>query len=137
MRPMRGSGPLVAVAVGALIAGCGPSDPPRNAVSGTVTWKGQPIKNGTINFSSEDGKYVATGTIVDGKYEIPTISGVPAGKYLVAISYPDPNVPAPREDEPPGESTEPREMLPSKYSEGSELRAEIKNGDNTVSFDLT
>ena len=109
----------------------------RHAISGTVTFKGNLIKSGTINFSSEgDGKYVATGTIVDGKYAIPAFSGLPPGKYAVAISYPDPNIPAPRPDEPPGESTLARELLPAKYNEQSELTAEIKQGPNEVNFTL-
>lgn len=125
---------LSAALLGAL--GCG-SEVKRNALSGTITYKGNPIKSGTINFSSEgDGKYVATGTIIDGKYAIPAGSGLPPGKYLVAISYPDPNIPAPPTDEPPGESTDARELLPAKYNEQSELTAEIKKGPNEVNFTL-
>jgi hypothetical protein len=129
-------GPAFVLAAAVLFAGCG-TEPRQNAVSGTVTWKGKPVKSGTINFSSADGKFVATGTIVDGKYEIPQVSGIPAGNYLVAISYPDPNVPAPRPDEPPGESTQVRELLPAKYADGTELKAAIKDGANAVNFDLT
>ena len=137
MRPTVRLVPLYLLAIAGLIAGCGPSESKRNPVTGTVTWKGQPVKSGTINFRSADGKHVATGTIVDGKYEIPKVSGLPAGKYQVAISYPDPKVPAPRPDEPPGESQEVREMLPAKYTDGSELKADIKDGPNQVNYDLT
>ena len=130
------SGLVFLVAAAVVFAGCG-TEPRKNGVSGTVMWKGQPVKSGTINFSSADGKFVATGTIVDGKYAIPQVSGVPAGNYLVAISYPDPKIPAPRPDEPPGESTPVRELLPARYADGTELRADIKDGDNTVDFNLT
>lgn len=136
MRLARQCFPFLILTFGLVALGCGPSESKRNPVSGTVKWKGLPIKGGTINFRSEDGKHVATGTIVDGKYEIPPISGLPAGKYAVAISYPDPKVPAPRPDEPPGEAPVVREMLPAKYVEGTELNADIKAGPNDVSFDL-
>ena len=121
---------------GFLTAGCEPAKSKLNAVAGTVTWKGQPIKGGTINFRSEDGKSVATGTIVDGKYTIPATSGLPAGKYTVAISYPDPKIPPPNPNEPPGPTTFAREMLPPKYAQGTDLKADIQNLSNDVNFDL-
>ncbi len=119
----------------ALIVGCG-SEPNLHAVSGVVEWQGKPVKLGTINFRSEDGQFVGTGTIIDGAYKIPKISGLVPGKYLVAISYPDQKTPAPKEGESPGESRAVREMLPLKYANGSTLKAEIKTGLNEVSFDL-
>ncbi len=119
-----------------LASGCGPQELARNPVTGSVSWKGQPVKSGTINFRSDDGKHVGTGTIADGKYAIPAVSGLPAGKYAVAISYPDPKIPAPRPDEPPGQSGLVRELLPAKYSQGTELKADIKDLPNDVNFDL-
>jgi hypothetical protein len=136
MRLARHSLPFLLLIVAITTLGCGPSEATRHPVSGTVKWKGQLIKSGTINFRSEDGKHFATGTIVEGKYDIPAISGLPVGKYAVAISYPDPKVPAPNPDEPPGPAAEAREMLPAKYADGTELKAEIKSGSNDVSFDL-
>lgn len=123
----------------AIAAGCGPSEPRRNPITGTVQFKGQPVKKGTINFRSEaDGTYVTSGEIDDGKYHIPQPSGLPAGQYIVAITYPDPKVPAPRPDleEAPGEWRPVREMLPAKYNDNTELKALIKEGPNDVSFDL-
>lgn len=119
----------------AFIVGCG-SESNLHAVSGVVEWQGKPVKLGTINFRSEDGQFVGTGTIIDGAYKIPKISGLVPGKYLVAISYPDQKTPAPKEGESPGESRAVREMLPLKYANGSTLKAEIKTDLNEVSFDL-
>lgn len=134
---MRQTLSFVVVVFLGLAAGCGSSEPRRNPISGTVQFKGQPVQKGTINFRSEpDGKFVATGEIADGKYTIPQQSGLPAGKYSVAITYPDPKVPAPRPDEAPGEWKPVREMLPAKYNDKTELKADIKDGPNDVSFDL-
>ncbi len=127
--------PWVILLVG-LVAGCGPSAPRQNPISGSVTFKEHPVQRGTISFRSDDDRYVATGDIVDGKYEIPRISGLPAGEYTVAITYPDPKVPPPPPDEPPGESRPVRELLPAKYNEHTELKAEIKDGPNDVDFHL-
>jgi hypothetical protein len=103
-------------------------------VSGTVKYKGEPVKAGMISFRAENG---ASGgaEIVDGKYEVP--AGLQEGKYQVAITYPDPKVPAPRPDEPPGPAVEAREMLPAKYNEQTELTADIKpQRSNDISFNL-
>lgn len=121
----------------ALMTGCGSSEPKRQAVSGTVKFQGKEIEAGTISFRSDgDGKYVGTGTITKGKYEIPAAVGLVPAKYRVAVTYPDPKIPAPRPDEPPGPSTPVRELLPKKYNDQTELTAEIKDGPNDVSFDL-
>ncbi len=102
-----------------------------------MKYKGKEIESGTISFRSEgEGKYVGTGTITQGQYEIPATAGLVPAKYRVAITYPDPKVPAPRPDEPPGPSIAARELLPKKYNDETELTAEIKEGANDVSFDL-
>jgi hypothetical protein len=118
-----------------LLLGCGSESNLRD-VSGVVEWQGKPVKLGTINFRSEDGQFVGTGTIVDGFYKIPKISGLVPGNYLVAISYPDQKTPAPNEGESPGQSRAVREILPLKYASGSTLKAEIKTDLNEVNFDL-
>ena len=118
-----------------LLLGCA-SESNLHEVSGLVEWQGKPVKLGTINFRSEDGQFVGTGTIVDGVYKIPKISGFVPGNYLVAISYPDQKNLAPKEGESPGQSRAVSEMLPLKYASGSTLKAEIKTGLNEVNFDL-
>ena len=55
---------------------------------------------------------------------------------IVPLSPWNPKVPPPPPDEPPGVATVPREMLPARYADGTELKAEIKDGPNDVSFDL-
>ena len=118
------------------ISGCD-SQPPLLEVGGTVTYKKEPVKFGTISFRAEDG---ATGAaqIVDGKYTMAPEAGLKEGNYRVAISYPDPKIPQPSEDQPPGEARPNREMLPKKYNTETTLTAEIKAGaDNkAINFDL-
>jgi hypothetical protein len=126
---------ILAILFLVLIIGCG-SGLDLQPVEGIIQWQGKPVKSGTINFRSEDGRFVGTGTIVDGAYKIPKISGLVPGNYLVAISYPYQKNPAPKDGEAPGESRAVREILPLKYANGSTLKAEIKIGPNEVSFDL-
>jgi hypothetical protein len=68
------------VALGlSLIAGCGRTA----AVSGSVTYDGQPVANGSITFTPEDGKGpVAGGPITEGKYRI---VGVTPGRKIAQI----------------------------------------------------
>ena len=133
-----GAGLVVAAG---LLAGCGDSADRRYAVSGTVTYKGQPIPNGLISFMPRGSDVSAGGSaIVDGEYTIPSSTGLPAGEYDVVISVPT-AVPAkrPGDDEAPGEGGEREtgEALPARYNLTTELKAEVKAGDkNQFDFHL-
>ena len=137
LHPLWHRGPAIGlVLLVGFLAGCGDSGPKRYGVSGTVKWQGQPIKSGTIYFRAENGETGAA-HIANGSYEISTGGGLPEGKYRVAINYPDPKAPAPKEDEAPGEPTARRDLLPDKFNDNTQLTAEIKpQSTNDVSFDL-
>jgi hypothetical protein len=62
-----------------LAAGCGST----GTISGTVTYKGKPLKAGTVSFMTTEGGHVASGEIKeDGTY---TVSRVPAGPAKVTV----------------------------------------------------
>lgn len=130
---------LLAATVG-FTAGCGNSGPKRYKVTGSVTYKGNPIPSGTVTFTPEDASLgVLGGSAVNGgQFEIPQTNGLVAGKYKVSFSYPDPKgPPPPKEGDPPGESRAVKELLPAKYSGETELRAEVTaDGPNNFPFDL-
>ena len=73
---------VAAAAALGVAAGCGPKSQTPAKVSGTVTYKGQPLKGGNITFHSEDkGNY--NGSInEDGTY---AIFDVPTGTMKVSI----------------------------------------------------
>jgi hypothetical protein len=116
----------------ALVTGCA-----RRAslaqVSGTVTYEGKPIKEGTITFKPDSGPH-ASGHIDNGKivgvttYE--SDDGAPIGKHKVAITVPEsadpdnPDIDLPR--------------IPQKYSDPSKsgLTAEISAGGPPLTLDL-
>lgn len=64
--------------------GCGDgAKEPDASVSGAVNFNGQPVANGTVNFSPEDGKGAsAEAAIADGKYGIARIF---SGKKKVTV----------------------------------------------------
>lgn len=137
MRVVRWWAVFSLLAAVVLVAGCGKSEPKRYRVTGSIKFKGQPVKLGTISFRSLDGTSTGAGAIVNGEYDIPEKSGLPAGKYVVAVFYPDPKAPLPKPDEPPGDSDVARDILPPKYNSKSELTAEVKEEPrNEINFDL-
>jgi hypothetical protein len=119
----------------ALASGCGPkSDRPKLVpVSGTVSYKGQPLADGTVSFRPQKGR-AGMGKIKDGKiievtsYELN--DGLPVGQYKVAVQSMS------NADDMYAEH---KSLIPEKYSdvEKSELTADIKDAkENVLSFDL-
>lgn len=110
-----------------LSLGCGSG---LQSVTGSVSYKGQPLARGTITFSPEKGR-PSGGDIENGKIaNVTTFSpndGVAVGKYRVAIAALDK----------PGEMTA-KWLIPERYGDvaKSGLTAEIKNGENVLSFEL-
>jgi hypothetical protein len=134
-----------------LVVGCGPSQRLGN-VSGTVTYQGEPIKNGAIVFEVP-GARPATGKIVDGQItEVTTFEkgdGVPVGMANISVTATD----APEGSAAPGpNSTDPgtqtdmsnymgmgaESIIPPHYNDpaSSGLSWDIKAGDNTLTLDL-
>ena len=125
---------LVIVSSWILLTLSGCSDKPKLAqVTGNVTYKGQPVKQGSITFVPAEGR-PATGKIVDGKiteitcYELN--DGVPLGshKVLIQAGQQSDDMYAPTAKSP----------IPERYAslEKSDLTAEIVAGENTVDFEL-
>ena len=114
-----------------LLTGC--ADKPKlGQVTGTVTYKGEPVKEGTITFVPADGR-AATGKIVDGKITDVTCfeanDGVPVGSQTVLIHSPSPS----------DDMYKPiKSLIPARYGTlQSDLKADIVAGENPpLSFDL-
>jgi hypothetical protein len=72
-----------------LVLGCGDDLGKRYSVSGTVKYKGEPVKRGIISFIPEDKEgRGATGQIQDGHYSLTTQTpgdGAFPGKYVVTV----------------------------------------------------
>ena len=130
---------LIVLLVGLVLtplAGCGPSPPGRNRVFGRATYDGKPIEKGEIEFYPIEGTAGPSSgvKIYDGKYDVLQEKGPFAGKYRVHVygfhktGRKVPNL--------GGEMIDHWDnFLPPKYWEDeSELRAEIKDGDNEIDF---
>jgi hypothetical protein len=112
----------------------------RHAISGTVTFNGAPVDNGTINFQPMDQGPTSSGaTFTGGKYELPEDKGLPAGRYLVSISAPKPGTGStPPEGAMPGDPvTPPTELIPPEWNAKSEQTIEVKpEGPFEFNFDV-
>ena len=130
---------LAAVAaLGLGLTGCGDKGPNRQAITGIVKFKGEPVKYGNIQFFPASGSGLEGGAeIKDGAYMILGEVGLPPGSYTVRISAPDRVIVGgpPGSDDP---GPRPKEIIPKKYNDETTLKVEVvaKPGGNVIDFDL-
>ena len=112
-------------------------------VTGVVTLAGQPVKDATIMFFSEQMQITAYGkTNISGKYDLTTyapLDGAPKGHYLVCVKKSEQQV-VKGSDHPalPPETTT-KQLLPQRYAdfETSHLEADVTPGqENSFGFEL-
>lgn len=123
-----------------VLAGCGGSDgPTRYPVTGSITLGGQPLDQGTIQFTPTGTKGIGSGaTISNGEYAIPREKGLPPDQYRVMIFSADLGAtPEPAEDEMPGSEKLLPERIPLEYNAQSEIVVEVKpEGENKFDFQI-
>lgn len=124
-----------------LLSGCGSSGPERVNVTGTVTFKGEPIENGAIEFIPTGGGPMQPVTVTAGKFSAKGEQGVIVGEYkLVFHAY---NLKASKNPEQDGamipEMMSRSEQLPKQFStEACKETASLKKGMGSadLKFDL-
>ena len=124
---------MLGVGLLAAFSGCGPAGPPLGQVTGTVSYKGQPLVTGDVLFVPETANlpYAQARIAEDGTFQLQTEeygNGVPVGKYQVMITS--------LKDLGPENGM--LALSPSRYSSTAEsgLTAEVVEGENTVDFAL-
>lgn len=128
----------------AALVGCSDQYAGRAAVSGTVRYKGQSLKEGIVLFEALDGQDTGgTAQISDGAYSIPRESGLKPGKYLVRVTAGDGKtaVNPVNPDEPPGPgggaNIVSKELIPKEWNVQSKQQATVtQDGPNTFDFDI-
>lgn len=125
------SGCAVCVAVCAALVGCGGG---TGDVSGTVTFDGKPVANGSITFVKDGGAVREGAVIRDGAFQ----TKLPPGRYTLELSAQ--KVTGSRKQkgfdgkDEVVETTD--QLFPAWYNTKSELTEEIKSGSNTLKLDL-
>ncbi|WP_425619404.1 hypothetical protein NA78x_003144 [Anatilimnocola sp. NA78] len=117
--------------------GCGGS---ATTVQGTVTFDGQPVDQGMIEFVPTDGTGpVAGGTIANGSYQLGPETRVAPGNMLVRIRAMRPTGKKIKAGPPAPEGTmidDVQQYIPAKYNEQSTLTAQLAAGEVRQNFDL-
>jgi hypothetical protein len=146
------------VAAGLLwVAGCGDDEGigQRYRVTGTVTYNGQPLEKGTINFQAiTPGGRGASGDIQEGAYRLTTQTpgdGALPGKYRVSIVAKEIDLSSveatskklggamPSKKDLGKAFQKAKRLVPAKYEDPgtSGLEADVKEHSNTIDFALT
>jgi hypothetical protein len=146
---------LFAAAVSIILSGCGTDDGlgERFSISGAVTYKGEPLKKGKINFVPEkSADRSASGDIEDGSIlNVTTQSpgdGLAAGKYKVSITAVDDvnldavtkkHTGAPDPVAVAKVANKAKKLIPAKYGSATDsgLTAEVSSSNRKFKFDLT
>jgi len=119
--------------------GCG-GEPRLESVSGSVTLDEKPLAEGMIQFTPEDGKGLAAGSLIQqGEYRLPNPPGLAPGRYRVSITAQGGS--AARADAPPDiDLGRPgvKDPIPARYNQQTTLHADVTaNGSNAFPFDLS
>ena len=121
------------------IAGCSPSGPAVGEVSGKVTFKGQPVKEGTVTFlNPNEGGAGESPIDANGNYTIPQLVVGEVGEHIVIVTPlmemkdtdPGKSPPAPVEKSAPN--------IPVKYRQQglTPLKTRIKEGKNEFQIEM-
>lgn len=110
------------------------------AVTGHVTYDGQPLKQGQVVFEPRGAGRMAIGQVVDGRYSIAAQRGPLPGEYVVRIT--STRATGEKASAGPTGGNELRDVyeqfLPEKYNDRSELVVKIKESSPVEQdFDLT
>lgn len=135
---------VVAMSCAALFVGCESSTGPKATVeavvpvSGTLTYKGEPLENHQISFLPSDGRRPAIGTTdATGRFTMGTNragDGAPPGTHKVTVVWSPPTPPDGAGQETviddPTLLPKPKVQIPAKYSspESSGLTQEVPAG---------
>jgi hypothetical protein len=121
------------------LSGCGGSDDGYQAVSGMVTFQGNLVPEGTIQFFTKGAQPVVCGgaMIRDGAYHLPREHGLAPGSYLVRINSPERiAVPGNVKDEMMA-PFQTRDRIPAKFNTDSAINIKILAGTPAqFNFDL-
>ncbi|MCC7087479.1 MAG: hypothetical protein IT427_20945 [Pirellulales bacterium] len=119
---------IVASACLTVAVGCGKST--DGFVSGSVTWKGEPLPYGYIMFASVDGKTNSAGSLIEaGKYRA---TNVPPGEKVVQVTSSDP----PRIVQTSTDKMKPPAIDIPENAKGNGEKHTIRLGEQTLDFAL-
>lgn len=115
------------------LSGC--SDNGLTKVSGTVSFDGTPVEEGSISFMPVDGKGVTAGGVIEnGKYSAKVSPGEMAVQIYATKEVKKEN-PTQEEIE-RGITSDPVQYIPAQYNKESTLRITVSDSSRQHDFDL-
>lgn len=121
--------------------GCGESGPSLGIITGSVSYRGKPIKSGSLILEVKNSR-TAYGTIVDGRItEVTTFKtgdGAPLGLARIAVFATEPEKPSQSDDDANRGYMSGKSIIPPKYNDPSTsgLTHEITSGENVLTLDM-
>jgi hypothetical protein len=135
IRPTRALALAFATAALTAFLGCS-SGPATGDVEGKVTFKGQPVTEGTVTLLNATQGGAAEGQLgPDGRFSIPKVV---VGEYVVVVNPPTQMADTDPGKSPPAPVEKPVKNIPMKYRQQgtTDLKAAVKEGKNEVNLDL-
>jgi hypothetical protein len=126
---------LIAVSIFGVM-GCGAKSPPIGYVSGVVKISGQPVEGATVEFTPVSGRGSVAVTDSAGMYVLKytnTVDGALIGEHTVRIST---GVAGSASNEGGQSGGGKPERIPPAYNSQSEVKADVKSGNNTFDYDI-
>jgi len=108
---MRNCG-LLALPVFLSMCACGGCGPSGVSVTGTVTYKGEPLTSGFVIFQPEQGSPLQAPIAADGSYQL---AGVEPGQVAVAVTGPTKPVAGPDGVSADAPADGPQVYIPDRY----------------------
>ena len=123
------------------LTGCGSEPayqgPQRIPLSGKVTFDGVPMDGGTISFIAVGKGNPAGGPITAGTYSVSEEQGANAGSYRVEIRWLKPTGEKVKDDDTGGMIDVVKQVIPAKFNEQSELKADVSADKKTFDFAIS
>ena len=145
---------LLLAAVVLVQTGCGPTGPEMGRVTGAITFDGNVVRAGSVQFWPENGRPARGSITADGTYELTTFDkndGALVGKHRVTIHATEVAEDGPKIESTDAEiahfsqkkakrirATRVKWLVPQQYSEvdSTPLTATVASGTNTIDFTL-
>ena len=125
-----GAGVLAGVVLAVAAAGCGNTEPSVGRVSGTVSYRGEPVTGGVIEFHMPDNGVGVTGDL-DPSGRFAFDAPIPTGEYVVCVlpGWDTPDAPKKRK---------PRVSTPARAAHvtTSGMKATVAEGENQVTIEV-
>ncbi|QDV51841.1 hypothetical protein [Gimesia fumaroli] len=126
------------------LSGCGSqkeyTGEKRFPITGTVSFKGEPVSSGMISLIPEDGNSnPAGGPIENGTFSIPEEKGPNKATYRVAVYWRKPTGKKVKDADTGEEIDQVKQVIPAKYNDATELSVVVAGNpeEDVLKLDLT